>query len=222
MKKRKRDRYDGDPGLDLLERALLGFDHLSKAAVDDGNRTIGHGPSCSSCTQPGCCSQLVVVSLAEALPMARGLVRAGADGAACRKRLAEGGREQNKLGREAWWKEGRPCQLLRNGQCLLYDLRPVACRMYHAWSPVSMCQPPSVGKVQTVDGVGAVRALIQLNRELTQELGLNSEVAYFANLPAMLGVALEVLDRDTEDGVRFLWESKFPRWDEVGSWFDGR
>ena len=222
MKKRRRDRYDGDPGLDLLERALHGFDNLVEAAVTDGNRVIGRGPSCTACTQPGCCSQLVVVSLAEALPMARGLVRAGADGAAMRRRLVAVGDEQDRLGREAWWRARRSCPLLRGGRCSMYELRPVACRAYHAWSPPSMCQPPSIEKVQTVDAVGATRALLQLSRELTRELGLNAEMAYFANLPSMLSVALEVLDRSTEDGVRLLWEHRFPRWDEVGSWFDGR
>jgi len=221
MKKKPRDRFDGDPGIDLLEKALRGFDDLVRMAVNAAKEQLEVPPTCESCSSPGCCHQLVLLSVAEAFPIARRLAQEGRDSATFKEKLKTVGAEQEKLGRREWWKRAEPCVFLRDGRCSIYDLCPIMCRSYFSWSEVELCQPPRSSTVKTVSFTGVGRAMVVLNKEICDQLELPPGPAYMAVLPRMLAIILECMDRSTKSGVAYLKKQHFMTVPELEAWFGG-
>jgi len=221
MKKlsKKAKRYDRDRSLNLLERAVRGFDDLIAPVLAAANKQLGRLPSCATCTTPGCCSQMVLVTLVEAAVVARHLLRVGRDTQGLRRHLNKLGGEQQKLGRHGWWRAARPCSFLKDGRCSIYEVRPVMCRTWSAWSEPRPCQPPAAHDVTTVEMVGVGRALVQLNTEVCGQLGLDDCYFYAGNLPRMLGLALRFLDLGSARGVEFLKGQEFMTPLKMMAWF---
>ena len=214
MKKLAKTRYDGDPSINLLETTIRKFDVLVKAGIDNVSKDAG-SPSCHGCSQPGCCYQSLFVTLAEGLVIARNLIHNGLDTAGFRKKLEREGEEADKVGVDEWWKLARPCLMLKNARCTIYNIRPVMCRSHFSWSEPQLCQPPVFAKIKTVDMVGVKRGLLQVNRDLCQALGLDLRTAYISNLPKMVNTALEVLYCDTAGGIDYLQKKAFPSISEL-------
>jgi Fe-S-cluster containining protein len=216
---RQPDRFDDDRGIDQLQQTLRGFDNLIEPAVRAATEALGHGPSCTECITPGCCFQYVLLTLAEALPLARRLVRDSRDTQEFRAQLRRAGVVMRLRGRDGWWKMAEPCALLTDGRCSVYEDRPVMCRSHYVWSEPRLCQPPKVETVKMVEMVGVGRTMLTVNLEVCQQLGLDDGRVYISNLPAMLDIALEMLDCEDRAAIEYLRGLSFPRPDDLINWF---
>ena len=102
---KKRKRYDKDSSLNTLEGAVRHFDDVVTPVVMAANKQLGQLPSCTACTKPGCCSQVVLATLIEGVVIARCIFGTARDAPEFRRRLAEVGAEQERLGRDGWWRK---------------------------------------------------------------------------------------------------------------------
>ncbi len=186
--------------------------------------TIGQ-VSCSSCTHasPGCCSQKVMITFHEALPIARYLKRYGMDTVALRERLLELGNGMEGTDRKAWFDGAHPCAFLLGGRCTVYDARPVACRTYFVKTDQANCQPGAPdNSVKFADMSEAIAQSMGRARIIHQAMGLretNKRILIGA-LPRLVLIALEAWDRpDAEDFIRL---QTWPSDDDIrGRWFEG-
>lgn len=49
--------------------------------------------------------------------------------------------QHTHLRQQAWKKQGRPCPLLKEGKCSVYDVRPLACRSFFSVHNPDWCHP---------------------------------------------------------------------------------
>lgn len=186
--------------------------------------TIGQ-VSCSSCTHasPGCCSQKVMITFHEALPIARYLRRLGLDTPELRDRLLELGNAMEGTDRVQWFDSRRPCVFLVGGRCSIYDVRPVACRTYFVKTPHENCQPGAADNgVAFANMSEAIAQSMGRARVIHQAMGLretNKRILIGA-MPRLLLIALEAWDRsDAEDFIRL---QTWPSDDDIRArWFEG-
>lgn len=101
-------------------------------------RSLPELPEGTRC-QPGCawcCHLRVGVSIPEVLVIFETLkARATPEGIAFfRRQVRETGQKGDVLSEEFWHESGQPCPFLavKDGHCLIYDIRPFSCRAFHS------------------------------------------------------------------------------------------
>lgn len=98
-------------------------------------------PGCASC-----CYHPVSISVLEAVPIYRYLVRQGRWDATLRKRLEESGRKQLGMAFEVWLFSLLPCPLLHENKCTAYEERPFVCRTSVSVGDPYYCHPHQLGE----------------------------------------------------------------------------
>lgn len=127
------------------------FDAQLEAQKPD---TITCKASCSAC-----CRQLTTLTIAEAAAIYakhRDLVeslipRLEEENAAIDDALARLGFDPQTVGldqalhalRDEWWRLQRPCVLLKDGLCSVYEVRPMSCRSYFSRDEPERCADPA-------------------------------------------------------------------------------
>lgn len=211
--------HDEDPGINQIEEHLKLIDEMVVQGVKDGSALIGRSPSCETCSKPGCCYQLLAVTLAECFPLARRIVNDRKDSEEFRRQLFQVGVEMETAGRQTWWEMAKPCPLLTaERKCEYYEYRPIACRYYYAWSEPKLCQPPIVENVQTLAMPLIMHEQLKVNLALCESLGLGPRM-YIGSLPRILAIVLNVLDLDTNKAIEFIERQPFPTVEQVPVWF---
>ncbi len=179
--------------------------------------------SCRGCKKTGCCYQMVVIHLYEALPIAQRLRRDRRDTPELRLRLREAAEQMEKLDRTQYMNTCTPCVFLKGSRCVVYRDRPLACRTHYVFSDPDLCSPPSRGirDILTLDVADFMRASAEFSAEFAYEqMGLKNleEKIYTGVLPR---VVLNVLIAwETEDMAASLRRMKWPSVEELQTKID--
>lgn len=111
--------------------------------------------SCGGIGCIGCCHQLVLVALPEAILIAERLLtepRLLEEFGPALAQQADYLETPVSHSRANYFDRAIPCALLRNGACAIYNERPSACRYLFVCSPAANCQPGALdSKVAQVD-----------------------------------------------------------------------
>ena len=65
-----------------------------------------------------------------------------------------------------WFERYEPCPLLKDGQCSVYDVRPLACSSHYVVSPVEHCDLPVGQEVATLNNMELQVRAFHFNAEL--------------------------------------------------------
>ena len=152
--------------------------------------------SCTTCTQHGCCKQKVMISFYEGILIADHLRKSGRDGAKLRKRLRTESKRQDSQSRKSWFRQDGPCVFHRDGNCSVYEVRPVVCRALYVNSPPSNCEPDAQDEATPVPVLDHVDAH-SFGVEFTHAMGLNPDRAHFDILPRVVYRMLRAADSKT-------------------------
>lgn len=152
--------------------------------------------SCASCRTAGCCKQLALCTLFEAVIITERLVRENPD--ALRALLVQG-EAQWALADEAgcierpeeygarisapWFNRNEFCALHNGAGCLIYSDRPMVCASYFVQTPPSECDPPSEKGVLAADNAALLVGVMILDFQFADAIGLGGVAA-----PAPLGM----------------------------------
>lgn len=101
-----------------------------------------------SCTSgcASCCYHPISISILEAIPIYRTLVRHGKWTTSLRKNLEEAGEKQLGASYDVWLLSLIPCPLLtEDKRCSVYDERPLICRTYVSVGDPHYCHPHRLG-----------------------------------------------------------------------------
>lgn len=155
-----------------MSRLLPTYDEVDRVTARDAERT---GVTCvKGCNH--CCSQLVGVTGFEVEEIVDYLYQNHADkiqgtvkrlSAHVASLLAMAGDMPAIFAREEWWNTRTECVLLRRGLCLVYPVRPLACRMYMVNSDPHDCARREGGGVRQI---ASTRDGERLDEKLTRAL----------------------------------------------------
>lgn len=114
--------------------------------------SIACTPGCASC-----CYHPIYVSILEAIPIYRHLVRHQKWTTALKERLEDIGNKQMITAYEVWLLSLIPCPLLsEDKRCIAYDARPLACRTMFSVGDPYYCHPHNLGPETEVIPQGTV------------------------------------------------------------------
>jgi len=197
---------------------------LAKQARDKRQRFVrefnrgackGRSISCSSCSEPWCCYQIVAAGLFEGAIIADHLLKTGQEelfvkaaqqGTEQLEQYPDGYRvddpEANSQASEAWFNRREPCAFLAEGRCAIYQQRPIACSCYWAITPPEQCAPPSGKEVAVVNYSPAMAWGIQIDTAFARAVGLDDGQVMVAQVP--LGYAVRLGFRLLTEGPEAL------------------
>lgn len=143
---------------------------------------------CATCTTAGCCKQLALCTLFEAVLIAERLAKRSDDVAV---NLMRQGARQMKVADAAgcienphqfgelisgpWFDLNEYCALYQNGRCLVYDDRPMTCASYFVKSEPEDCEPPSGKRVAAADNTRLLAQVMLLDAKFCQAVGLEPQ-----------------------------------------------
>lgn len=192
----------------------------------EGHASVGQIPSCHKCTKPGCCYQKNLITIMEALPLARRIVEQGQNTPELRERFRLAGEAMEGTAKEVWLRELHPCVFLENNRCTAYDLRPVTCRSYYVMSPPEDCWPDKKTDVLVFDNTEHLTRLMLAAHQFHNQIGLKQTThqIIIGSLPRMVWMCLEVWELD--DPIKFFRSQQWPSqaalengWDEGNNSF---
>lgn len=129
----------------LVEALRVDAARRFNAALQDETERVKLRVTCTvGCAS--CCYHPVSISILEAVPIYRHLVRQGRWDAALRGRLEESGRKQLGMAFEVWLFSLIPCPLLHENKCLAYEERPFVCRTSISVGDPYYCHPHQLGE----------------------------------------------------------------------------
>jgi len=175
-----------DDVVTLYKKELL--PQLDKIVAIQNEETSHCGERPISCTRGciGCCHQLVLIDLIEAFAIADHVLKKGFVTRALLQTLLDHAEMQNDGTRGKWFESATPCAFLdpETKDCRVYDVRPMACRMYYVISPPENCWPGAKDtNVKSTNGAPAV----VVHRKAATEL-LKAARKRIPQLPAFLGI----------------------------------
>lgn len=191
---------------------------LERPYLDTARARIGREPTCGTCPGPyACCRMLVVTSLLDGIPIAERVLASG--DADLPRLLADQAAHQCEVSRSiaggvfydrqevcnAWWARNEPCVFLRNDRCIVYDVRPMPCRLHMAFSEPRCCNGEDSEKLLTIaPNLGITIQHLFWARELEKALGLQRKepIPYADVLPAIVCVAMDAIQSNTEHRFR--------------------
>ena len=171
--------------------------------------------SCTRCTEPACCSSVVLARFYEGVRIAARLRAQRRDSPELRARLAELAAAMEAATPRAW---RQPCVFLDpRGRCSIYDVRPTACGTLYVYSPPAMCSDRD-GKVDAFIAHEETAAAASLEEPFRERLALRKKVGrrYLGVLPRMVWLALEAWDRP--DFREYLRAYDWPTDEQIASW----
>lgn len=168
----------------------------AQALRNDPDRKISCKRGCH-----GCCYQLALVSTWEGALIAHYLIQTN------QPKLLKAATEQGQraLGRigpdysaeainavtSQWLDDRIPCPFLKDGECVIYGLRPVACSSYFVCSPPEVCFEPSGAEVLALNNASPLTWGLRVDERITAWfLKLDDEP--FMSLPHPLGRAVDL------------------------------
>jgi len=134
------------------------FDTVVREETHQANLTVSCTSGCASC-----CYHPISISILEAIPIYRSLLRHGRWNASLRKKLEESGRHQLGVDYEVWLLALIPCPLLTSEKrCGVYEERPLVCRTHVSVGDPYYCHPHHIGPhTQVLPNNGIMRAFHQ-------------------------------------------------------------
>jgi len=170
-----------------------------------------HPVTCSRCTEPHCCNQLVAVSLLEAISVVRWCDANGL-GEWIRGKRPEIESEHRelvdpKMDCNRWYLMKRPCVFLGGGSCMVYDARPYPCRTHLAVSEPEECDPEHSSQGAFVNTARFAIDALHAEADAADESGLPF---MHGPMQTMLCVALEYLDRGEQAMIDWLGPMRDP------------
>lgn len=214
--------------IDKIEKDLPYVDAHIESLLHNAEQEQGRKASCAGCTNPGCCYQMVWVTLYEALPIARRLRMEGRATRPFIAKLRELGERQEATGRGAWFGRNQPCVLLTpDKKCSVYDLRPVLCRQYFVFSDPRLCLPTAgTQDVVRLNARPVELTVTAQHFQLLQALGLAGQedpALYLTSLPRMLAIVLEAMASPRDELLTHIkQEPYYPTADNYDEWLDGK
>ena len=180
-------------------------------SVDAGRQLAGEGQqvACPGCRLGHCCEQPVLVSFAEALVIARRLVREGRATRAFRRELRRAGEKHERSllrGTESDARNRCPFIDQRN-LCTIYSDRPMNCRTYLVFDGRENCRPyrdrtdGARPFVAAVNNQGPVSVAIHVSLTTAEGLGWPFAI-YMRALPLQVATWLEAAAGPPEE----MWE----------------
>lgn len=127
--------------------------------------TVTCSPGCASC-----CYHPISISIFEAIPIYRYLLRHRKWTNDLRKRLQETAEKQMSVSYDVWLLSLIPCPLLdENKKCSAYDERPLTCRTMASVGDPYFCHPHNMGEqTEVIPRDGIVDKLRQTERKVSQ------------------------------------------------------
>jgi len=117
------------------------FDSVIREEVKNARLGITCSAGCASC-----CYHPIAISILEAVPIYRSLVRHGKWNAALKKRLKDTGTQQLGMAYQVWLLALIPCPLLtEDKRCSAYEERPFVCRTLYSVGDPYFCHPHRLG-----------------------------------------------------------------------------
>ena len=209
--------------IDTLEQMLGDIDAIMGKAVKAGAATLGvEGASCTRCTEPACCTQVLFAFVAEVIPLAHHLRKTGKDTPDLRKRLASAAANLEGTAQSPSLDSKTPCVFLEEKRCSIYPLRPARCRSYFVFSEPKLCQPPSGRKVEFANYATADHYVIEMAKKTSTRLSLKQSRMRIlvGSFPRVVLITLEGMD----DHVEFRKHIRRQPWPSVNNyneWVDG-
>lgn len=99
-----------------------------------------------------CCRFWVEASPLEAMEIADELRRRHLDTSGMRYWLERAGRTMARSDPDRYWRLQRPCPLLHDGRCAVYEVRPAVCRLHQSIDPPERCADVTSRRID-VDGL---------------------------------------------------------------------
>ncbi len=213
--------------VDLVETDLRFVQPMLRDLVVFGKKKFdGREPSCRTCTRPGCCYQMVCITVYDAMPIARRLRMEGKATDEYIAQLRQRGEENESVGRVAWFNGAHPCVFLKNNRCTIYEQRPMPCRSYLTWSPSDNCQPEAPEGADTVglvENADMAKTILRQQLQFQWLLGITGFVLCAGSLPRIVAIVLEAMRINTEAGfIEHIKNQPYPRLDKMAEWMDGK
>lgn len=206
-----------------ISESFAEADRLMELPLKAGTKDLNvDGPSCNRCTEPACCYQTVYVCLYEVMPMAAHIKKSRRDTPEFRQQLREKGFIQETRSHANWLDLYRPCVLLDEGRCSVYEHRPVRCRTYWIFSPPDQCAPPSGKRVQYANNSASIHTSWMFAKKIHRSMGLKETKmrVLMGSLPRVLHLALEAMDPNV-NFQRHIRAAAWPTANNLSDWIDG-
>lgn len=146
----KQQREEMKAALRLGRRMRAAYADLDLKVAEYLKRPDAHRPTCKGvgfgCN--GCCYQLLIATLPEAVLIAETMVRdPNFERRPVFRRLVEQARifeSGAPITKRSWFDRREPCPFLEAGACSIYEVRPSACRYHYVVSEPANCEPGAV------------------------------------------------------------------------------
>lgn len=205
--------------IDRLERLWPTFDVAVENLVRRHHKKNNEVPSCTTCTEPACCSLSTVVFFFEALPIARRLRREKRGTPSDRDRLYQAGALMESMDRASYFDRQIPCPMLAEKRCSIYDLRPACCRSHVVFTDSKACQPPTGQMVASLNTTMLHVETIRTAVNIQDQLGIGRDPICAGSLPRMVAVALDFIRAATPtDAFARLRREPFPTVETFEVW----
>jgi Fe-S-cluster containining protein len=172
-----------------------------------------HKVTCCGRGCHGCCYQLALASIWEGALIAHYLLQTNQLGV-MQAVERQGNEALELIGDEykpdfinaataPWLDARKPCCFLRDGACVIYALRPIACSSYLVCSDPHICYQSSGAEVATLNNSGPLAWGLTVDQQLVGDL-LGLKAGTFVTLPLPLGRAVGLAGQLLLEGPKVL------------------